>query len=179
MPLTKTLKNNIRQIPEEWDELVLYLTDLKLDYILEIGAGFGGTAESFSYLTRNLISIDSAEPRFDVVDINNRCKYKYFKGNSHYNETVEATKKYIGDNKLDLLFIDGDHTFAGAKLDFLLYEPLVVDGGLIVFHDIVSSPQHTKSGCLVDIVWREVSAKYKSFEIIKGGVWGGLGVSIK
>jgi len=36
---------------------------------------------------------------------------------------------------ISLLFIDGDHRYSVVKQDFLLWEPFVVRGGLIVFHD--------------------------------------------
>ncbi|MBI2424335.1 MAG: class I SAM-dependent methyltransferase [Candidatus Hydrogenedentes bacterium] len=35
-----------------------------------------------------------------------------------------------------LLFIDGDHSYEASKLDFDLWSPFVVPGGIIVFHDI-------------------------------------------
>ena len=34
-----------------------------------------------------------------------------------------------------LLWIDGDHTYAGAKSDFDLYSPFVIEGGVIAVHD--------------------------------------------
>ena len=34
-----------------------------------------------------------------------------------------------------LLWIDGDHTLRGAKLDFDLYAPFLVDGGIVAIHD--------------------------------------------
>lgn len=37
--------------------------------------------------------------------------------------------------KIDLLFIDGDHSIEGCKTDFELYAPKVVVGGFIAFHD--------------------------------------------
>jgi hypothetical protein len=36
---------------------------------------------------------------------------------------------------LDVLFIDGDHTYEGVKADFLRHEPNVKKGGVILFHD--------------------------------------------
>lgn len=35
-----------------------------------------------------------------------------------------------------LLFIDGDHSYEASRLDFALWSPHVVLGGLIAFHDI-------------------------------------------
>lgn len=33
------------------------------------------------------------------------------------------------------LWIDGDHTYAGAKLDFDLFSPFLVDGAIVAIHD--------------------------------------------
>jgi hypothetical protein len=33
------------------------------------------------------------------------------------------------------LWIDGDHTYQGAKLDFDLFAPFLVDGAIVAFHD--------------------------------------------
>ena len=49
--------------------------------------------------------------------------------------SVEAAKAWPGA-PIRLLFIDGDHSFEGAELDFLSWEPFVIPGGLIVFHDV-------------------------------------------
>ena len=34
---------------------------------------------------------------------------------------------------LDLLFIDGDHSYEGVRQDYKMYSKLVRDGGLIAF----------------------------------------------
>jgi hypothetical protein len=38
-------------------------------------------------------------------------------------------------DKIDVLFIDGDHSIEGCKLDFDLFSPKVAVGGYIAFHD--------------------------------------------
>jgi hypothetical protein len=37
--------------------------------------------------------------------------------------------------KIDLLFIDGDHSYDGVKIDFELYSKIISDNGIIVIHD--------------------------------------------
>ncbi|MDQ2719284.1 MAG: class I SAM-dependent methyltransferase [Bacteroidota bacterium] len=37
--------------------------------------------------------------------------------------------------KIDFLFIDGDHSIKGCQADFDLYSPRIVPGGFIAFHD--------------------------------------------
>jgi len=39
------------------------------------------------------------------------------------------------DIKIDLLFIDGDHSYEGVKLDFDLYSTIMSENGVIVLHD--------------------------------------------
>lgn len=39
------------------------------------------------------------------------------------------------DIKIDLLFIDGDHSYEGVKTDFELYSKLLSDNGIIIIHD--------------------------------------------
>jgi hypothetical protein len=34
-----------------------------------------------------------------------------------------------------LLWIDGDHTYTGAKLDFDLFKPFLIDGAIVAIHD--------------------------------------------
>jgi len=45
-----------------------------------------------------------------------------------------------GRAAVDLLFIDGDHSYEGCRLDFEMYRDLVAPDGLIVFHDICMFP---------------------------------------
>lgn len=40
-------------------------------------------------------------------------------------------------DKIDLAFIDGDHSYVSVKKDFELVSPLVPSGGAIVFHDVL------------------------------------------
>lgn len=37
--------------------------------------------------------------------------------------------------KIDVLFIDGDHSYEGVKLDFELYSTIMNDNGIIMIHD--------------------------------------------
>ena len=39
------------------------------------------------------------------------------------------------DIKIDLLFIDGDHSYEGVKKDFELYSKILNDNGIIIIHD--------------------------------------------
>jgi hypothetical protein len=49
--------------------------------------------------------------------------------NAYYNFFV------LQDIKIDFLFIDGDHSYEGVKLDFDLYSKILSKDGIIVLHD--------------------------------------------
>jgi len=48
----------------------------------------------------------------------------------------------FSEAKLDFLFIGGDHTYEGVRMDFEMYSPLVRSCGIVVFHDIVPGPEN-------------------------------------
>ena len=47
------------------------------------------------------------------------------------------------DIKIDLLFIDGDHSYEGVKKDFELYSTILSDNGIIIIHDTDSDYENT------------------------------------
>jgi hypothetical protein len=60
-------------------------------------------------------------------------EYYVIDGDSQKTETLSQVKSHR--EKYDLVFIDGDHTYEGAKRDIELYEPLCKS--TLIFHDIL------------------------------------------
>lgn len=58
-------------------------------------------------------------------------------GSSRDPRVVAEVHALVGANRLDAMFIDGDHTAYGALSDYALYEDLISDDGVILFHDSV------------------------------------------
>ena len=80
------------------------------------------------------------------------------KADSHSPETRSRVEDLLAGKKVDLLFIDGDHSYEGVKKDFEMYSPMVADGGMIAFHDIAV---HTKfANCEVDRYWDEIKQHF-------------------
>ena len=50
-------------------------------------------------------------------------------------KTSEEARRSFG-GKIRLLFIDGNHEYEFVRKDILLWKDAVIDGGIIVFHDI-------------------------------------------
>ena len=103
-------------------------------------------------------------------------KLSLVKADSHSPTTRSRVDALLAGKKVDLLFIDGDHSYEGVKKDFEMYSPLVADGGMIAFHDIAV---HTKfANCEVDRFWNEIKPTFRHREIIadpKQG-WAGIGI---
>lgn len=89
---------------------------------------------------------------------------------------LNRVKATLEGQALDYLFIDGDHTYEGAKRDFELYAPLVRQGGIIALHDIAEHPPAL--GCEVSRFWKKIKSQYRHTEIIKDPQqgWAGIGV---
>ncbi len=85
-------------------------------------------------------------------------------------------KTAIGDEKLDFLFIDGDHSYEGVRNDYVMYSPFVRPGGIIAFHDVALHPPVT--GSEVHVFWNELKQGKTYREFIERGDqgWGGIGI---
>ena len=162
----------IQQKEYEWKSLLNLLLMYPHDFIMEIGDYSGGTAVGLSMLAKNLITLDLTPLEFD----SGSCQHQHVTANSHLLTTQETVGGLI-PTSLDILFIDGDHSYAGVKEDFLMYSSYVKPGGIVFFHDIVASEDHARQGCFVDQFWNEAKVGHTFTEIIGEPLtWGGIGV---
>ena len=123
-----------------YDIINLYPEEYNVNYV-EIGCYAGGSAcLVLQRKNTNVYSIDLGHPispDIAIKNVNNfnttNNLYEYIKGNSQSEETLNTLKNFI--DHIDVLFIDGDHTLNGVKLDFNIYSPMVKSGGYIVFDD--------------------------------------------
>jgi len=83
----------------------------------------------------DLRNIDGGKGHLYSMDIND-CSHQ-IRGNDNWTFILGDSKKVGWDKSIDILFIDGDHTYLGCKGDYEKYEPFVVSGGLIFIHDIL------------------------------------------
>jgi predicted O-methyltransferase YrrM len=78
------------------------------------------------------VNKDEVLHNLDSCNIHNN-RFIYIEGDSHTEKIKDAVKGFLG--KIDILYIDGDHSREGIIRDFELYEPLVSKDGYIVFDD--------------------------------------------
>ena len=80
------------------------------------------------------------------------------KTNSHSLEFVEKLKQE--NYKIDLLFIDGSHTYEGVTLDFELYSQFLNPGGYIVFDDYNDADFSPEVKPAVDDIVKNIGYEY-------------------
>ena len=61
--------------------------------------------------------------------------FKRYAVSSQITHLPISSNDYYPEEKFDLLFIDGAHTYKWVSHDYYKFEQAVKEGGLIVFHD--------------------------------------------
>jgi predicted O-methyltransferase YrrM len=161
--------------------------------IVEIGTAAGGTFYCLSQLadpSAMLVSIDFPGGLYGGGQTNLECKlfatfgppgqkFEFIRDRSFHLTTLKNLRKTLGGREIDLLFIDGDHSYAGVKADYEMYHPLVAQDGMIAFHDILEIPSQAEDwqqGNDVAVFWKELAKNVRSREIIDRGFppreWG-------
>jgi len=113
-----------------------------INYV-EIGAYAGASAALMLHNPKvNVFSIDIGIPvkQEDVCknisiffDCENKKRFYYIEGNSQAEETKLKLLNKI--KKVNILFIDGDHSYDSVIKDFEMYSGLVSKNGYIIFDD--------------------------------------------
>jgi predicted O-methyltransferase YrrM len=178
------------QVRSEIVELGKLLQSVAPKRSLEIGTNYGGTLFLLCTVSppgAQIISVDlgggpfgGGYPRRKIPLYRkfprNGQKLRLIRADSHMPETQERVLRALQGDRLDYLFIDGDHTYEGVKRDFEMYSPLLRSGGLVAFHDIA---EHRRElACGVDKFWNEIKQPYRHREMIENPNqgWAGIGV---
>lgn len=191
VPRTLPYQIYLNQIWPEWKRLMDFLSrERRPKRILEIGTGRGG---STYFLTKlggegSLVVTVDAEPeaREAVALFGKRTGQRVHAvtGSSHDPCTVERVAGILGETPVDLLYIDGDHSYEGVKKDFELYKRFCGPKSIACFHDIIPDYGVTKNikteACTGEVYkfWAELKAKHEHKEFVEDYDQNGFGIGL-
>ncbi len=182
-----------KDIPDfTWAGHTFFAYDLvknfKPEVLVELGSYKGTSSMAFTQAVKDenqnsdLYFVDSWEGEEqtgyysqDVYQLFTSLMKKYFsKQNVHPLKMLfdEALEKFQ-DKSIDILHIDGLHTYEAVKHDYETWKSKVKDNGVILFHDIRVQNFGVKE------VWEEVKAENPKAIFIEFDHNYGLGVMIK
>jgi predicted O-methyltransferase YrrM len=93
----------------------------------------------------NFVSVDLKVKTPDFVDDEVIKEFIDLVDNRNTKLVISDSRVFRPREKLDFIFIDGDHSYEGVKGDYNHYEKYLNNGCEIMFHDAVSSrPYSTK-----------------------------------
>jgi len=122
---------------------------------LEIGSFKGRSTVGLAYVTRELglgpvVAVDPhTSPATTDPDLRGKTtSYDDFVANlraAGVIESVEIRRAYSHElarewkDRIRFLWIDGDHTYNGAKTDIDMFKPHLADGAIVAMHDVLGT----------------------------------------
>lgn len=177
------------QIQSEIVKFLYFAASESPRIVAEIGTAQGGT----NFLLGQTLPLVSLKIGIDLHVRNRKllerfartsCNQRFVNGESCSKSVIDRIRKHLNGCKIDMLFIDGDHTYSGVKADYMLYREFVRDGGLIAFHDIVPDYK-TRYGRdtgrwagEVPVFWREIFQDHEHWEFVEEPGQDGLGIGV-
>jgi predicted O-methyltransferase YrrM len=175
------------QDPAEFLPFVGWLAERSPRTVVEIGTESGGTHFVFGHALPTVeltVAVD--------LTIHNRMRLRRFhrpglgirqvQGSSRDPAVVERVEAILAGRPIDVLFIDGDHSYYGATEDYRLYSPLVRDSGVVAFHDIVpdrrmrtGEPSSAYAG-EVPLLWSQARERVAHREFVASWEQEGRGI---
>lgn len=142
--------------------------------VVEVGSLYGGTLWYWLQLpvVRRVVSVDLVVPDDSPVHADvlagrelwptwvPHVELQVIEADSHDPATLARVAHH---GPIDLLFLDGDHTYDGVAEDWRLWSPLVRPGGLVAFHDTVANGDRDEPGVrqlVGELKWRHPSVEW-------------------
>lgn len=145
--------------------------------VVEIGSLYGGTLWHWLHLPHvaTVTSVDvvtDGELREEVLAARAEWqawspRLRIVEGDSHDAATVDDVVSAM--DAIDVLFIDGDHTYVGVVADWEAWSPHVRAGGIVAFHDTVPNGSRNEPGVVQFVnelkrAWRILSVEFFDME---------------
>ncbi|MEN3377152.1 MAG: hypothetical protein V7604_2507 [Hyphomicrobiales bacterium] len=153
--------------------------------IVELGVHHGFSYFVFCQAVRRL----QLQARCFAIDSFEGDEHAGFYGDDVYQDVARRNRGYEGfsqvirstfaeacdqfaDGSIDILHIDGCHTYDAVRRDFEMWLPKLSSRGIVLFHDTAERG----NGFGVHVLWDELCARYPHFEFTHGHGLGIVGV---
>ena len=159
--------------------------------VLEIGASRGGTFFMLCQALDRDAQLATLDLQLPPVDVETYGHGRQLLTGITGDSTDPAVRERVGKlfpDGVDLLFIDGDHSYDGVKNDFDRFHDLLRPGGMVAFHDVVPDGEE-RTGTLkyawsggVPTYWREFKAandgQWQIHEFVRSWDQDGFGIGV-
>lgn len=182
----------ILQIEAEIVPFLKHVATINPRVVGEIGVKFGGNTFLFERAlpgVQRLIGIDLVLQNVGKARFLARPdqRLRFVEGSSYSPAVIERVRRWLGRDRFDFLFIDGDHSYSGVVQDFLAYYSMVRPGGLIAVHDIapdelgrfgMRSPGRWSDGGEVFLLWRRLRERFPHQMFVQNWDQFGFGIGV-
>lgn len=127
------------QRQDELAEALAVVTEVRPRVIVEIGCDAGGTLYCWRQICDAVYGITLSDNSWRTggqgypLDTHGAM---VLRGDSRSPSSVAWLKAHLAGRSIDVLHIDGDHSYEGVRADFETYAPLV--DGLVLIHDVLN-----------------------------------------
>jgi cephalosporin hydroxylase len=134
-------RHGASQRVDELTAAVALVIEAAPEIVVEIGCDRGGTLFCWRQICNEVYGITLADNSWPtggqcgpLIDHGATVLF----GNSRHPASRAWLLRNLGGRDVDVLHIDGDHSYEGVRADWRMYSPLVRPGGLVLIHDILN-----------------------------------------
>ena len=100
----------------------------------------------------------------------------FIRGDSTAPETVQAVRDVLAEQRPQVVYIDGDHTYETVEADWKNYGSLCAPGGIVIFHDVANYKNADADGSRRH--WAELKGRDSTWmtQEIRRGKTNGYGI---